>query len=209
MIDEALLKTNFVGKDGFRWWVGQIAPANVQGEQLAPTKNEEVENWGNRLKVRIMGYHPFSKADLPDEDLPWANIMIPSTSGTGASNFSKSVMLRPGDVVIGFFLDGETAQQPIIMGALSRTSEVLQDLPSESIGFLPFTGYTDKIAPPSGTLKANESGENTAEAQESPVNDVSRDGKISASSTFGVTEVPADACADNFVGKVSASLDNL
>ena len=110
MIDEALLKTNFVGKDGFRWWVGQIAPANVQGEQLAPTKNKEVENWGNRLKVRIMGYHPFSKADLPDEDLPWANIMIPSTSGTGASNFSKSVMLRPGDVVIGFFLDGETAQ---------------------------------------------------------------------------------------------------
>ena len=211
MIDEALLKTNFVGKDGFRWWVGQIAPANVQGEQLAPTKNEEIENWGNRLKVRIMGYHPFSKADLPDEDLPWANIMIPSTSGTGASNFSKSVMLRPGDVVIGFFLDGETAQQPIIMGALSRTSEVLQDLPSESIGFLPFTGYTDKIAPPSGTLKANESGENTAEAQESPVTRkvAAGEDKISASSTFGVTEVAADACADNFVGKVSASLDNL
>ena len=211
MIDEALLKTNFVGKDGFRWWVGQIAPANVQGEQLAPTKNEEVENWGNRLKVRIMGYHPFSKADLPDEDLPWANIMIPSTSGTGASNFSKSVMLRPGDVVIGFFLDGETAQQPIIMGAFSRTNEVLQDLPSESIGFLPFTGYTDKIAPPSGTLKANESGENTAEAQESPVTRKTgtNEDKISASDNFGVSEVPADACADNFVGKVSASLDNL
>ena len=211
MIDEALLKTNFVGKDGFRWWVGQIAPANVQGEQLAPTKNEEVENWGNRLKVRIMGYHPFSKADLPDEDLPWANIMIPSTSGTGASNFSKSVMLRPGDVVIGFFVDGETAQQPVIMGAFSRTNEVLQDLPSDSIGFLPFTGYTDKIAPPSGTLKANESGENTAEAQESPVTRkvAAGEDKISASSTFGVTEVAADACEDNFVGKVSASLDNL
>jgi len=211
MIDEALLKTNFVGKDGFRWWVGQIAPANVQGEQLAPTKNKEVENWGNRLKVRIMGYHPFSKADLSDEDLPWANIMIPSTSGTGASNFSKSVMLRPGDVVIGFFLDGETAQQPIIMGALSRTSEVLQDLPSESIGFVPFTGYTDKIAPPSGTLKANESGENTAEAQESPVTRKTgpNEDKISASSTFGKAEIPADACADNFIGKVSASLDNL
>ena len=158
-----------------------------------------------------MGYHPFSKADLPDEDLPWANIMIPSTSGTGASNFSKSVMLRPGDVVIGFFLDGETAQQPVIMGAFSRTNEVLQDLPSDSIGFLPFTGYTDKIAPPSGTLKANESGENTAEAQESPVTRkvAAGEDKISASSTFGVTEVAADACADNFVGKVSASLDNL
>jgi|MDSZ01.3.fsa_nt_gb hypothetical protein len=209
MIDEALLKTNFIGKDGFRWWVGQVAPANVQGDQLAPRKGSD--NWGNRLKVRIMGYHPFSKVDLPDEDLPWANIMIPSTSGTGGANFVKSVMLRPGDVVIGFFLDGETAQQPIIMGALSRTSEVLQDLPSESIGFVPFTGYTDKIAPPSGTLKANESGENTAEAQESPVTRKTgpNEDKISASSTFGKAEIPADACADNFIGKVSASLDNL
>ena len=93
MVNEALLKTDFVGKDGFRWWVGQIAPANVQGEQLAP--KEDTPQWGNRLKVRIMGYHPFSKADLSDEDLPWANIMIPSTSGTGGANFAKSVVLRP------------------------------------------------------------------------------------------------------------------
>ena len=207
MIDESLLKTNFVGKDGFRWWVGQIAPANVQGDQLAPKKDSD--SWGRRLKVRIMGYHPFSKADLSDEDLPWANIMIPSTSGTGGANFSKSVMLRPGDVVIGFFLDGETAQQPVIMGAFARTKEVPQDLPSDSLGFMAFTGYTDKIPPPSGTLKANESGSAEADAQESPVTRKVEPGedKISASSTFGVTEVPA--CADNFVGKVSASLDDL
>ena len=209
MIDESLLKTNFVGKDGFRWWVGQIAPANVQGEQLAPKK--DVDSWGNRLKVRIMGYHPFSKADLPDKDLPWANIMLPSTSGTGGANFSKSVMLRPGDVVIGFFLDGETAQQPVILGAFSRTNDVPQDLPSESLGFIPFTGYTDKIEPPSGTLKANESGSTETTAQESPVTRKVSAGedKISASSTFGKTEIPADACADNFIGKVSASFDNL
>ena len=209
MIDESLLKTNFVGKDGFRWWVGQIAPANVQGEQLAPKK--DVDSWGNRLKVRIMGYHPFSKADLADEDLPWANIMLPSTSGTGASNFSKSVMLRPGDVVIGFFLDGETAQQPIILGSFSRTNDVLQDLPSESIGFIPFTGYTDKIPVPNGTLKADESGDTTTTPQKSPVTRKVGEGEdnISVSSTFGKAEIPADACADNFIGKVSASLDNL
>ena len=86
MIDEALLKSNFVGKDGFRWWVGQIAPSAAQGEQLAP--KDGVNSWGNRLKVRIMGYHPFSKADLADEDLPWANVMLPSTSGRGGSNFA-------------------------------------------------------------------------------------------------------------------------
>ena len=137
MIDEALLKSNFVGKDGFRWWVGQVAPSTVQGEQLAP--KDGVKSWGNRLKVRIMGYHPFSKADLADEDLPWANVMLPSTSGTGGSNFASTVVLRPGDVVIGFFLDGETAQQPVILGSFARTDDVPQGLPSESIGFIPFT----------------------------------------------------------------------
>ena len=220
MIDEALLKSNFVGKDGFRWWVGQVAPSTVQGEQLAP--KDGVKSWGNRLKVRIMGYHPFSKADLADEDLPWANVMLPSTSGTGGSNFASTVVLRPGDVVIGFFLDGETAQQPVILGSFARTDDVPQGLPSESIGFIPFTGYTDKIPPPNGTLDAGEANGASVNDQKSvrtlsqkQINELNKNKKegdpkeIAASSTFGKAEIPADACADNFIGKVSASLDNL
>ena len=207
MIDEALLKSNFVGKDGFRWWVGQVAPSTAQGEQLAP--KDGVKTWGNRLKVRIMGYHPFSKADLEDKNLPWANIMLPSTSGTGGSNIATSVALRPGDVVIGFFLDGETAQQPVILGSFARTEDVSQDLPSESMGFTAFTAYTDKIPSPNGTLRKNESNQSTITSAESPVTTGKNEDKIKASTTLGVVEVPADACADNFVGKVSASLDNL
>ena len=26
MIDQSLGKTHFVGKDGFNWWIGQVAP---------------------------------------------------------------------------------------------------------------------------------------------------------------------------------------
>ena len=26
MIENNLLKTNFLGSDGFRWWIGQVAP---------------------------------------------------------------------------------------------------------------------------------------------------------------------------------------
>jgi len=209
MIDESLLKINFVGKDGFRWWVGQIAPAAVQGDQLSPSKDSE--SWSYRRKVRILGYHPFSKAELPDADLPWATALIPTTSGTGGANFAKTVVLRPGDVVIGFFLDGENAQQPVILGSFSRTNDVSQDLPSDSLGFLPFTGYTDKIKPPSGTLDSGESNESRTDSQISPVTrkvDSSED-KISASSTFGKSVVTADTCADNFVNQVSSSLDNL
>ena len=63
MIEESLLKSNFIGRDGFRWWIGQIPPSQVQSGQIS--KN----GWGNRTKVRIMGYHPFDKNELPDIDI--------------------------------------------------------------------------------------------------------------------------------------------
>ena len=37
MIDESLIKSNFIGRDSFRWWVGQIAPIESSGKQ---TKGE-------------------------------------------------------------------------------------------------------------------------------------------------------------------------
>ena len=67
MIENNLLKTNFIGKDGFRWWIGQVAPEPAQGDQL----NQIGNTWGCRMKVRIYGYHPADITELKDEDLPW------------------------------------------------------------------------------------------------------------------------------------------
>ena len=89
MLEEQLLKTNFIGRDGFRWWVGQIAQQKTQGIQV------NGGGWGNRFKVRILGYHPYSEVDLPDEDLPWAQVLLSPTDGSGAANRSKSVRLSP------------------------------------------------------------------------------------------------------------------
>ena len=50
MIENNILKSNFLGRDGFRWWVGQVAPENAQGKQT------NGRGWGNRVKVRILGY---------------------------------------------------------------------------------------------------------------------------------------------------------
>ena len=70
MIDQSLFKSNVIGKDGFRWWVGQVAPEGVGIWQLALKQGKNnPDAWGNRVKVRIMGYHPFSKKELPDKDL--------------------------------------------------------------------------------------------------------------------------------------------
>ena len=48
MLDQSLLQSHFIGRDGFRWWIGQVAPQEVQGIQL------DKDGWGNRLKVRIL-----------------------------------------------------------------------------------------------------------------------------------------------------------
>ena len=216
MIDESLLKSNFIGRDGFRWWIGQIPPVEVWEGQA----NNEEGGWGNRYKVRILGYHPYSKGDLADNDLPWAGVIIPPTAGTGAANYAQSTRIKPGDIVIGFFLDGDNGQLPMIMGSFGRTKQVPSDLPSEA--FVPFTGYTTRVPPPDNTVAKSESNEADKEAQKSPrtasqkviekLNSKKKEGElkeIAISSTFGLTEIPADGCADNFVGSVAGTMDNL
>lgn len=160
MIQDNLLKSNFVGRDGFRWWIGQIAPSDVQDDQINGA------GWGNRFKVRIMGYHPYSEAELPNDDLPWAGVLLPSTSGSGAANTGTNVKLRPGDVVVGFFLDGDNAQIPMILGAFGKTGSV----PSTNFSspFAPFTGYNDRIKPPNDTQKPDESNEQNSASQPQP-----------------------------------------
>ena len=136
MIDASILgNSQFLGRDGFRWWVGQIPPVDSQEDQVA--KGEGV---GNRYKVRIMGYHPFNE-DIPNDQLPYAQVLLPVTSGSGGAQFSQSVKLQQGDTVFGFFLDGDAAQIPLIIGHFGRTS--LVDTADYSTPFSPFTGFTE------------------------------------------------------------------
>ena len=112
MIENNLLKTNFTGKDGFRWWIGQVAPEDAQGSQI----QEIGEAWGTRVKVRIFGYHPPDVTELANDDLPWAQVLLSPQCGSGKANRGKSLRVSPGDTVMGFFLDGDDAQLPVVMG---------------------------------------------------------------------------------------------
>ena len=158
MIDESLLKSNFIGRDGFRWWIGQIPPISDMSGQV------DGKGWGNRFKVRIIGYHPYSEAELPNEDLPWAQCLIPTTAGSGAANVTTGVQLQPGDTVLGFFLDGDNAQIPVILATFGRSFSV----PSTTYQspFVPFTGYSDKIKPTKTTQ--NQTNENREDSNPSP-----------------------------------------
>ena len=208
MIEESLLKSNFLGRDGFRWWVGQIPPENSQGGQINGA------GWGNRFKVRIIGYHPYSYDELPDDELPWAQCLLPTTTGTGAGNNSTSVKVSPSDIVFGFFLDGDNAQIPVIMGCFGRTSQVPSSGKATS-PFVPFTGYTSKIKKPNGTLKPDQSGEQNAESQKSPRHvspeqaEAIDDDEIAYSKSTGDKIQLGNAVGNTTINKISTEVNNL
>ena len=206
-MDESLLKSNFLGRDGFRWWIGQIPPEKSHGGQINGA------GWGNRFKVRIMGYHPYNTVELPNEDLPWAQCLLPTTSGTGAGNNATSVKVSPGDTVFGFFLDGDNAQIPVIMGCFGRTSQV----PSSDYAgpFQAFTGYTDKVTKPNGTLKPDQSGEQNSQSQKSPRSvspqqaEALGNGEICIFSAIGDTIQLANTVSNTTINKISTEINNL
>ena len=211
MIEESLLKSNFVGRDGLLWWVGQVAPEKAQGDQINGA------GWGNRVKVRIMGYHPHSLEELPDEDLPWAQVLLPSTAGSGKGGRATSVKLSPGDNVMGFFMDGEDAQLPVIFGILgsSRYAPV-QDYAGP---FQPYTGFTSKIEEPNVLFNKMQSNEMNASTNESPrllppetVNKLKSTLKREikgASSKLGQTITFAGGPPEGAINEISNELENV
>ena len=133
-MEDFLIKNNFIGRDGFVWWIGQIS------SEESWSVNSQANGWGYRYKVRIMGYHPYSTAQLKDEDLPWALVMLPPGTGTGGGMISSAVKFTQGDVVVGFFLDGDDGQVPVIMGAFGRSTYRAPD--GKVLPFGVFSGYS-------------------------------------------------------------------
>ena len=168
MDDSNNIKTNFLGKDGFRWWIGQVPPAPNHKVNVNINKN-----WGLKRRVRIMGYHPDEKK-LPDVDLPLAIVLLPPTAGTGAKNQAQSIYLEPGEIVLGFFLDGDDAQGPAIIASFGRTKASSDAFAAYSGAFKPFTGFTDEIPKEkydqNKAIVTDESNQETPDSQASPIN---------------------------------------
>ena len=96
---------NFMGKDGFTWFVGVVED------------RDDPKTLG-RLRVRCLGYHTEDLVKLPTSDLPWAHVMNPITSATVSGIGQSPLGVVEGTWVVGFFTDGSIAQQPMIMGTL-------------------------------------------------------------------------------------------
>jgi len=97
------MRKNFMGMDGFVWWMGVVE------NRLDPKKV-------GRVQVRIFGLHTDDMSYIPREDLPWAQPMI-------SVNNQMTSTPKEGDMVVGFFFDGDACQYPMIMGIVPGIPE--------------------------------------------------------------------------------------
>lgn len=97
---------------GFRnllWFVGVVED------------RQDATNDG-RVKIRAFGIHTEDKQAMPTADLPWAIVLDGSYGGV-------QKIPEVGDWCFGFFMDGDDAQHPMVMG---RVPGVNLQLPPEA-----------------------------------------------------------------------------
>lgn len=94
---------NYYG-DNFRWFIGRVI------------NNKDPLALG-RVQVRIYGIHSPEVDDIPNKDLPWAQVLVPTTEG-GVSGLGRMPRIQNGAQVTGFFFDGETSQIPFVLGSI-------------------------------------------------------------------------------------------
>lgn len=116
-------KKNITGAEGFIWYIG-VVEDRFDPEQLG------------RVRVRCFGWHTEIKELIPTDTLAWAAPVFPP-------NLSNAVHTpKEGDWVFGFFLDGMSAQDPVIVGVIPGYPKERRD---------PDTGFAD----PNGVFPKN------------------------------------------------------
>lgn len=96
---------DFFGRKDFTWFVGVVED-----------RNDPVEL--GRVRVRAFGWHTDNLDQIPTEELPWATPINPIDSASVSGIGQSPLGLVEGSWVVGFFMDGERAQEPVIMGSI-------------------------------------------------------------------------------------------
>lgn len=104
----------FVGGQ-FAWFIGEVRDIDD------PLKL-------NRVKVMPYGYYD---ERVPTQHLPWATVMMPNTSANKAG-IGENHSLLVGSWVAGFFRDGPSAQDPLIIGSIASKTQGTTDIPVET-----------------------------------------------------------------------------
>jgi hypothetical protein len=128
-------------------WFGRVVSSaswqdNIEAAHFDP---KDQKGWGYRYRVRYFGLHSGSTQDLPDEQLPMANVILPVTAGSGLGGFIDTPALSAGTIVTGVFLDGMAGQEPYIDGVLINSNNSVQkSQPKDETGGLQLFNDTYK-----------------------------------------------------------------
>ena len=131
----------FQGKDGYIWWHGVV-------------EDRKDPLFLGRCRVRILGWHTENKAELPTDFLPWAFPLMPITSASQTGVGQAPVGPVEGTWVMGFYRDGELAQEPVMIGTLPG---IPAEFAEQNVGFndprldTPDTNLNDTTTDGAGT----------------------------------------------------------
>lgn len=211
-MEQTLTKQNFFGKDPIQWWLGIVVDPK-KGKWEKTIKYQKVsdgkEVYYYRARVRILGYHD-NEQDLPDDQLPFAQILGPANQSLGVGGEGDLLGLQGGETVLGFFMDGEDGQQPVVFGTLYR-NRFVQDTPkaNKKTAFEPFT-------PPKPVKGKHviDDGMKKGQLWQGGISDnESRDeltlSKLEFNLSTDVRITPPDPCEKNGIGRVSTVLNEL
>ena len=201
--------TNFWGKDPMNWWIGQVTDPEKGkwGDSLESTQaanGEEIN--GFRCRVRIVGYHDCAD-DLPDEDLPLAHILLPPNTAT-TGGCGETVQYQGGEVVVGFFMDGEDAQQPVIFGTLFKQPFIRDELTTSQFKAKKQTCF-QPYTPPKVVQTSGKQHQFQESAWTRGFTDGERVASIAGKQKEASTNIVTDAfspCEDNEISKISNAI---
>ena len=205
----SLFNSGFLGSS-FLWWVGQIADDSTWRGNINPGKypdKNSIPGWGRRYKVRITGLHDQGEDQIPSDQLPWANVMYPITAGGGQAGAKATPNLRQGNMVFGFFLDGQDQQVPVIMGVLGNNSQTALNqkigtsrVTNTTPGTLGTSGYSEGAVPKKGSAREvppdNDKGvEQPAKKPAPPPTTSAQDAAEDAAAQVGLDAIDKDRAA--------------
>jgi Gp5 N-terminal OB domain len=122
-------ESNFMGKEGFYWFVGVVE------DRMDPLML-------GRVRVRVLGAHTDDKTLIPTCKLHWAYVyQQPNNAAMNGIGHSNTGLVE-GTWVFGFYKDAGAAQDPVVLAVIPG---VPQNAPQPPIGFndpsLPFHDY--------------------------------------------------------------------
>jgi len=104
----------FIGSQ-FTWFIGSVV--DIDDPLLS-----------NRVKVMPYGFYDET---IDKKHLNWSTVMMPNTSSS-FKGFGSNHELMVGSWVVGFFRDGPSAQDAIILGSIASTTDGTIDIPVEA-----------------------------------------------------------------------------